>query len=244
MPSVRCHSCRSAGYANPQHRDADLLCSHRQIVAIANQQPCRNQHGAPVLEDRVHGRRKRRLDDHASQLRMRRGELKREVRAQVLAVEHNRACANVPRCRQVVERTFGILPPVGLAGPGKLALPITAIVEGQHIHACSMQPRQRAGCVAEISVLAVQKKNGEAVRRSRGLSGNPPSPETWCPFSGGREPNRLKREAHLCRGGCNRCMGMVKQLPAPLPEEQAQRAPGAKCCGGDRARYRKKQPPA
>ena len=189
----------------------------------------RGNHPRPrIAENRVRRIGKRRFHNHTRQLRMRSGLFEGQVRAQSRAVEHNGSRSDVPGSGQILHRPFGILAPVGLAGPHKLALPVAPVVEGQHVYARGVQPGECVHTISQIAVLSVQVEDREPGEFCVGGGSDPPARKPWRARVGGGESHRIEGQARGRRRAHNHRRRMVKQLPAALPEEQAERAPCAK----------------
>ncbi len=137
---------------------------------------------------------------------------------------------NVARFGQILDSGVSVFAPSCLAGMREMALAIAAIVEGKDVQPCVVEPGKGIDSVAEIAVSAVQINSGEA-RRSR--CWNPPAAQLRFARRIRGKADGVEREIYAGRrarhGGC----WVIEQLPAALPEKDAQRTPCAEQRAGD-----------
>src|SRR5580698_11625421 len=142
-----------------------------------------------------------------------------EIGSQPAPHQHNRSRRDVPRIRQKLNGRFCVLAPVLFARTRKLALAIAAIVECEHVHLRRVKKSYFIDRVADVSVRAMQINRSESTVR-RG--GNPPSVKLRLPRFSHREVNRVERQFEARWPLRDLCLWVIQQLPASLPEQEAE----------------------
>lgn len=175
---------------------------------------------------------------------MHRGKFKGQVRSETAAVEHKDGRRDVTCGGEVVKRRAGIFKPKALAGMDKLALAVAAVIEDEDVDASFVQLREMINGITEIAILPMQKKNCVAAEWRIGRRRNPPSTELRQPGARGGKADRFKGQPSRSRCARDCGYGVIEELPAPLPEEQAEHSPSAKHRGRECCANRGEQPPA
>jgi hypothetical protein len=95
----------------------------------------RNELCPGIVEDDEGGGCEGLFKDRAGKIRMSGGEFDGEIGAETIADENDGGCRNVPRCGEVGDGRIGVLAPPRFTGVSKVALPISAIIEGEDVEA-------------------------------------------------------------------------------------------------------------
>ena len=122
----------------------------------------------------------------------------------------------------------GVFAPARFAGVHEAALAVAAVIECEDVEACVVQRRESADGVAEVAGFAVEIDGGKA---RLGCGGNPPAAKLRLAGSGGSEADGFEGKIDVRGSSRDSGGGVVEQLPAALPEEDAQCSPCAKECG-------------
>src|ERR1700722_10132610 len=116
----------------------------------------RNESSTPVVENGCGWGLQRLFEHYAGKVRMPRGEFDGEVCAEILAGKDNCARGNVAGSCEISESRVSVFVPPDFAGMSKMALSVSAIVEGEHVEARCVQPGHGIHRVAKVAVCAVE----------------------------------------------------------------------------------------